>query len=83
VIKKSTHIVIGSGQYLKKDKVRQFGVRASSLAMEQNEARRFYWSRVDPTLEHRAHEESLDNGTTIDVQVQFSRAGNAHVFIGV
>lgn len=42
-----------------------------------------FWSWVDPTLEHRAHEESLDNGTTIDVQVQSSRTGNTQVFIGV
>lgn len=38
---------------------------------------------ADPILHHQAHGETLDDGTTIDVQVRLSRTGNTQMFIGV
>ncbi|MFT0516297.1 MULTISPECIES: hypothetical protein [Pseudomonas] len=42
-----------------------------------------FWNWAEPTLHHRTHDEALDNGTTIDVQVRLSRTGNTQMFIGV
>ncbi|MHA6195569.1 hypothetical protein ACX3YG_14485 [Pseudomonas wadenswilerensis] len=42
-----------------------------------------FWSWADPTLHHRSHEETLGDGTYIDVQVRLSRTGNTQMFIGV
>ncbi|MEN5036718.1 hypothetical protein [Pseudomonas sp. TWI929] len=42
-----------------------------------------YWDWADPTLHHRTHEETLDDGTYIDVQVRLSRTGSTQMFIGV
>jgi len=42
-----------------------------------------YWNWADPTLHHRTHEETLDDGTYIDVQVRLSRTGSTQMFIGV
>lgn len=42
-----------------------------------------YWAWADPTLHHRSHEEILDDGTLIDVQVRLSRTGTTQMFIGV
>ncbi|QHG65536.1 hypothetical protein [Pseudomonas putida] len=42
-----------------------------------------FWNWADPILHHRAHGETLDDGTTIDVQVRLSRTGNTQMFIGV
>ncbi|WP_243430419.1 hypothetical protein [Pseudomonas sp. 51_B] len=42
-----------------------------------------FWHWSDPTLHHRGHEETLDDGTYIDVQVRLSRTGNTQMFIGV
>ncbi|MFJ4387407.1 hypothetical protein ACIP02_24175 [Pseudomonas sp. NPDC089408] len=42
-----------------------------------------YWTWVDPTLHHRSHEETLDGGVCIDVQVRLSRRGVAQMFVGV
>jgi hypothetical protein len=42
-----------------------------------------FWGWADPTLHHRVHGETLDNGKTIDVQVRLSRTGNTQMFIGV
>ncbi|MEJ8662928.1 MULTISPECIES: hypothetical protein [Pseudomonas] len=42
-----------------------------------------YWQWVDPTLHHREHDETLDDGTFINVQVRLSRTGNTQMFIGV
>ncbi|MGE8328843.1 hypothetical protein [Pseudomonas urmiensis] len=42
-----------------------------------------FWSWADPTLHHRIHDETLDDGTFIDVQVRLSRIGNTQMFIGV
>jgi len=42
-----------------------------------------YWQWADPTLHHREHDETLDDGTFIDVQVRLSRTGDTQMFIGV
>ncbi|GAB1617117.1 hypothetical protein [Pseudomonas sp. NGC7] len=42
-----------------------------------------YWQWSDPTLHHRDHDETLDDGAFIDVQVRLSRTGNTQMFIGV
>ncbi|WP_462402733.1 hypothetical protein [Pseudomonas sp. Marseille-QA0332] len=42
-----------------------------------------FWSWADPTLHHRTHPETLDDGTSIDVQVRLSRTGATQMFIGV
>ncbi len=42
-----------------------------------------YWNWADPTLHHRAHEEILNNGSYLDVQVRLSRTGATQLFIGV
>ncbi|MBC3504852.1 hypothetical protein HU761_26080 [Pseudomonas sp. SWRI59] len=42
-----------------------------------------YWQWADPTQHHRDHEETLDDGTFIDVQVRLSRTGNTQMFIGL
>lgn len=42
-----------------------------------------FWTWADPTLHHRMHDEILDDGTAIDVQVRLSRTGNTQLFVGV
>ncbi|MBA5708391.1 hypothetical protein DT037_15170 [Pseudomonas fulva] len=42
-----------------------------------------FWSWADPTLHHRAHEETLIDRTSINVQVRLSRKGRVQLFIGV
>ncbi|GLO55032.1 hypothetical protein PPUJ20066_10680 [Pseudomonas putida] len=42
-----------------------------------------FWEWADPTLHHRSHDEALDDGTTMDIQVRLSRTGNTQLFIGV
>lgn len=42
-----------------------------------------FWAWADPTLHHRTHDETLDDGTYIDVQVRLSRTGTTQMFIGV
>lgn len=42
-----------------------------------------FWAWADPTLHHRTHSETLDDGTYIDVQVRLSRTGSTQMFIGV
>ncbi|WP_232111610.1 hypothetical protein [Pseudomonas guariconensis] len=42
-----------------------------------------FWSWADPTLHCRSHEETLSDGTLIDVQVRLSRTGATQMFIGV
>ncbi|MEN5216354.1 hypothetical protein ABE484_10915 [Pseudomonas pudica] len=42
-----------------------------------------FWQWADPTLHHRAQDETLSDGTHIDVQVRLSRTGNTQMFIGV
>lgn len=42
-----------------------------------------FWNWADPTLHHRSHEETLDDGTTMDIQVRLSPSGHTQMFIGV
>ncbi|MDT8924048.1 hypothetical protein RBE51_14620 [Pseudomonas taiwanensis] len=42
-----------------------------------------FWAWADPTLHHRTHDETLNDGTIIDVQVRLSPAGGTQMFIGV
>ncbi|NIE74813.1 hypothetical protein F3J45_10255 [Pantoea sp. Ap-967] len=42
-----------------------------------------FWTWADPTLHHRTHDETLGDGTFIDVQVRLSRTGTTQMFIGV
>lgn len=42
-----------------------------------------YWDWADPSLHNRSHDEILDDGTHIDVQVRLSRTGNTQMFIDV
>ncbi|MFJ4349590.1 hypothetical protein ACIPZ5_01675 [Pseudomonas sp. NPDC089428] len=42
-----------------------------------------FWSWADPALHHRCHEEELDDGSSLDVQVRLSRTGQTQMFIGV
>lgn len=42
-----------------------------------------FWGWADPTLHHRIHDETLDDGTYIDVQVRLSRTASTQMFIGV
>lgn len=42
-----------------------------------------FWDWADPVLHHRTHDETLDDGTHIDVQVRLSRTGQTQMFIGV
>lgn len=42
-----------------------------------------FWEWSDPSLHHRTHEETLDDGTFIDVEVRLSRTGATQMFIGV
>ncbi|MBP2261605.1 hypothetical protein [Pseudomonas sp. BP8] len=42
-----------------------------------------YWNWADPTLHHRTHEETLSDGSYLDVQVRLSRTGSTQMFIGV
>ncbi|MCY1412096.1 hypothetical protein D9M71_274940 [compost metagenome] len=44
---------------------------------------RAYWEWADPALRCRVHDEELENGATIDVQVRLSRTGAVQLFIGV
>ncbi|WP_060507220.1 hypothetical protein [Pseudomonas sp. NBRC 111124] len=42
-----------------------------------------FWEWADPALHHRTHDETLDDGTHIDVQVRLSSTGQTQMFIGV
>jgi len=42
-----------------------------------------YWAWADPTLHHQSHEETLSDGTRIDVRARLSRTGGAQMFLGV
>lgn len=42
-----------------------------------------FWRWADATLHQRSQDETLDDGTSIDVQVRLSRTGNTQMFIGV
>ncbi|POZ99555.1 hypothetical protein C4E44_34410, partial [Pseudomonas sp. MWU12-2312b] len=42
-----------------------------------------FWAWADPELHHRIHDELLNDGSLIDVQVRLSRAGKTEMFIGI
>lgn len=42
-----------------------------------------FWQWADPALHHRTHDETLENGVSIDVQVRLSTTGATQLFIGV
>ncbi|WP_150596952.1 hypothetical protein [Pseudomonas fluorescens] len=42
-----------------------------------------FWEWADPELHCRTHDETLSDGTHIDVQVRLSRAGETQMFIGI
>lgn len=42
-----------------------------------------YWAWAEAPLMSRAHEEVLDGGEIVDVQVRLSRLGATQLFIGV
>jgi len=42
-----------------------------------------YWEWADPALHTRTHDEVLDDGTAINVQVRLSRTGSTQLFIGL
>lgn len=42
-----------------------------------------FWAWADPELHSRTHDETLNDGTFIDVQVRLSRAGKTEMFIGI
>ena len=42
-----------------------------------------FWNWADPVLHHRTHDEQLDHGTSLDIQVRLSRTGQTQLFIGV
>ena len=42
-----------------------------------------FWEWADPEIHTRTHDETLKDGTFIDVQVRLSRAGKTEMFIGI
>jgi hypothetical protein len=42
-----------------------------------------FWAWADPALHNRTHDETLNDGTFIDVQVRLSLAGETQMFIGI
>lgn len=42
-----------------------------------------FWEWADPELHTRTHDETLNDGTYIDVQVRLSSAGTTQMFIGI
>lgn len=42
-----------------------------------------FWRWADPKLHSRTHEERLDDGTLIDIQVRLSRVGATQLFVGI
>lgn len=42
-----------------------------------------FWAWTDTRLQTRTHDEQLDDGTEIDVQVRISRTGGIQMFLGV
>ncbi|WP_232109333.1 hypothetical protein [Pseudomonas juntendi] len=42
-----------------------------------------FWAWADPNLQHRTHQELLDDGASLDVQVRLSRTGDTQLFIGI
>lgn len=42
-----------------------------------------YRQWCDPGLHHQTHQETLDDGTTLEVQARLSRTGTTQLFVGV
>lgn len=42
-----------------------------------------FWEWADPKLHTRTHDETLNDGTFIDVQVRLSRTRKTEMFIGI
>lgn len=42
-----------------------------------------FWEWADPEIHTRTHDETLNDGAFIDVQVRLSRAGETQMFIGI
>lgn len=42
-----------------------------------------FWAWADPELHSRTHDEVLNDGTLIDVQVRLSHVGKTEMFIGI
>jgi len=42
-----------------------------------------FWNWADPALHHRGHDEKLESGVMIDVQVRLARTGQTQLFIGI
>ncbi|WP_081501783.1 hypothetical protein [Pseudomonas sp. GM60] len=42
-----------------------------------------FWEWSDPELHCRTHDETLNDGSHIDVQVRLSRTGETQMFIGI
>jgi hypothetical protein len=42
-----------------------------------------FWAWADPELHCRTHDETLNDGVFIDVQVRLSRAGETQMFTGI
>ncbi|MGG5289827.1 hypothetical protein [Pseudomonas shirazensis] len=42
-----------------------------------------FWSWADPALHHRSHDEKLESGVMLDVQVRLARTGQTQLFIGI
>ncbi|WP_372028382.1 hypothetical protein [Pseudomonas kurunegalensis] len=42
-----------------------------------------FWAWADPALQHHSHEEELDDGAKLDIQVRLSRTGDTQLFIGI
>lgn len=42
-----------------------------------------FWAGADPALQHHSHEEELDDGAKLDLQVRLSRTGDTQLFIGI
>ncbi|MNJ48459.1 hypothetical protein [Pseudomonas alkylphenolica] len=44
---------------------------------------KLFWLWADSPLHHRIHDETLEDGSFIDVQVRLSRTGSTQMFLGV
>lgn len=42
-----------------------------------------FWLWADPGLHHRNHDEVLENGLSINVEVRLSRTGGTQMFMGI
>lgn len=62
------------------DFVDTYKVRAGKLMRLRGDV---FWEWADPELHSRTHDETLNDGTFIDVQVRLSRAGKTEMFIGI